>query len=129
MSEAEVEVKTKDAADDEEVEVEPLPDEEPVYDTSPVDEVIPIIRVGDWARISGNATKVPTHARGRDVSVVRALVRRTGADTLSTTGYEYQLASDVFRVRIRDTGEEFECGRSSFAAFGPDRGALNGLTK
>lgn len=119
----------EDAADDEEVEPEDLPDEEPEHDPSPVDEVIPIIRVGDWARIKGTASKVPAHARGRDVSVVRANIRRTGPDTLSTVGYEYQLENDVFRVRLRDTNEEFECGRSSFAAFGPDRGALNGLTK
>lgn len=118
-----------DAADDEEVEPEDLPDEEPEYDEAPVDGIIPIIREGDWARIKGTANKVPAHARGRDVSIVRAQIRRAGPDTLSTVRYEYQLESDVFRVRLRDTNEEFECGRSSFAAFGPDRGALNGLTK
>lgn len=118
-----------DAADNDEVEVEELPEEDVAFEPSPVEEALPVIRVGDWARISGNATKVPTHARGRDVSVVRADIRVGGPDTLSTQRYEYQLPSDVFRVRVRDTNEEFECTRASFAAFGPDRGSLNNLVK
>lgn len=113
-----------DAADDGEVPVELLP-EQTEWDNAPVDEAMIVIHPGDWARISSKATKVPAHARGRDVAVLEAPVKRAGADTISPKNYEYQEPGTVFEVRLADTGEEFECTRAAFAAFGPERASLN----
>ena len=111
---------------DDEVEADALP-EEATYDPAPVDEALPIIRSGSWARIKGTARGVPDNARGRDVAVMGAPIRTGGNDTISATNYEYQLPGDVFVVRLDDTGELFECTRAAFAAFDSDRGALHGL--
>lgn len=93
-------------------------------DDAPVDEILPVIRSGDWARISGNASKVPEYARGRDVEIITAVVRRAGPNTISDLNQEYQLEADPFTVKMRDSGEYFECTRAAFAAYGPDRGYL-----
>jgi hypothetical protein len=91
----------------------------------PVDEVLVVINEGDWARIKGNATSVPAHARGRDVAILTAPKHRTtGPSDLSDTFVEYQLPADPFVVKLRDSGEIFECTRAAFAAFGPYAGNL-----
>jgi hypothetical protein len=94
-------------------------------ESAPVDEVMPIIRSGDWARISGSAAQVPAEARGRDVEITSAVIRIGGPDEHSDARYEYQLEADPFSVQMRDGGLEFECTRAAFAAYGPDRGYLD----
>jgi hypothetical protein len=105
---------------DDEVEVEALP-EEVEWEDAPHAEMLPLIRSGSWARISGSAKNVPEHARGRDVSVIDSVVHVGGPDTHSSSKYEYQEPGDVFGVVLVDTLEQFECTRAAFAAFGPSR--------
>lgn len=114
---------------DAEVEPEPLPEEDVTFSNAPVKNIIPIIRVGDWARIKGTAQKVPAHARGRDVVVTAAPVKRAGADSISPVNYEYQPLDTVFTVALRDTREEFDVTRGAFAAWGPDRHMLDEALK
>lgn len=121
MSDTEV-----DAVVDDEpiVEDAPPPDPKIKRAKSPVDEVNPVIRVGDWVRLGPNKA-IPDHAVGRDAAVVRASIRRSeGLDGISDVGYEYQLDSDPFLVRLRDTNEEFQVTRSAFAKVGTNRADL-----
>jgi hypothetical protein len=57
--------------------------------------------------------------------VERATIHSTdGGDTLSPQGYEYQLDSDLFLVRARNTGETLELTRSAFSAHGTQQSEL-----
>lgn len=105
---------------DEEAPVEALP-EEVTWADAPMSEVLPIVREGYWARIKSTARNVPKTVLGRDVVVVGAPILVGGPDTHSSGRYEYQPNETVFAVVPADGGEQFECTRAAFAAFGPNQ--------
>ena len=79
---------------------------------------LPIIRQGDWVRLAAG-DGVPDHLVNRDAVVIRALVKRAeGGDDFSPTPYEFQDGSEIFLVRVRDTGTELEVSRESFRSHG-----------
>ena len=78
----------------------------------------PVIRTGDWVRLA-SGEGVPDHLANRDAVVLRALVKRAeGGDVFSSVPYEFQDGSEMFLVRVRDTGTELELSREAFRAHG-----------
>ena len=99
-------------------------EEEPEPEWAPVDEIKPVIRVGDWVTLAASRG-VPKHVVNLDAVVERANVRHSeGGDTLSPQGYEYQDDSDKFLVRVRNTGETLEVTRAAFSAHGTQQSEL-----
>lgn len=105
----------------EDVEVE---EEEPEVLEAPVEEIKPIIRTGDWV-VLGAGRGVPRRLVNLDAVVERANVRHSeGGDELSPNGYEYQDDSDVFLVRVRNTGETLEVTRGAVLTHGTQQSEL-----
>jgi len=94
--------------------------EEPTWLDAPVAEALPLIGDASWVRFKASKG-IPRHAVGRDGVVTYAPRKRApGGDTLSDTPYEYQDGTEVFTVRLRDTGELIQCTRAAFATFDSD---------
>lgn len=91
---------------------------------APVDEIKPVIRVGDWVTL-GRARGVPSHLVNKDAVVVTAVVRHSeGGDELSPAGYEYQLDSDEFFVKVRETGTTLTVTRGAVINHGTQQAEL-----
>jgi hypothetical protein len=114
-----------------ELDTPPEPEEEEEDDgedeevaDAPVDEIKPVIRVGDWVTL-GAGRGVPKHAVNLDAVVVVANVKQSeGGDTLSPLGYDYQDDSATFQVRVRNTGETLQVTRKAIIAHGTQQAEL-----
>jgi len=107
------------AVDDEDDE-----DEEEEIPEAPIDEIKPIIRVGDWVTL-GRGKGIPNHVVNLDAVVERANVKHSeGGDTMSPSGYEFQDDSDTFLVRVRNTGDVLEVTRAQIANHGTQQSEL-----
>jgi hypothetical protein len=105
---------------------EQLP-ELPDFEEAPVEELLPIIGVGFWVRVA-SGKGIPPEVVGRDAVVTFAPVRESqGQDTISEPPYQYQDGSEVFTVRLRDTGGLFQLTRDNFLAFAPEQAQLLAL--
>lgn len=90
----------------------------PDYPEGPVEEVMPVIRQGDWV-VLGKAKGVPDHLINQDAVVVTANVHHAqGGDHISPLGYEFQYPSDEFLVKVRNTGETLSVTRAAVVKHG-----------
>jgi hypothetical protein len=98
--------------------------EEPSWADAPVESLIPLIAAGHWVRFK-SAMGVPKHAVGRDGVVTFAASKMApGQDTISDGAYTFQDGSEVFSVRLRDTGEVLTVTRAAFASFDTEQARL-----